>query len=401
MSDRVVERLDPAGAFLSRVDTPVSEAPDGPLSDLTFAVKDIIDVAGDVTGCGNPAIRASAAPAVSDAPIVAALRRAGARYAGKTHTAELAFSLDGRNIHYGTPRNVAAPGRIPGGSSSGSAAAVAAGLVDIALGSDTGGSVRGPASMCGLIGLRTTHGRIALDGVMPLATSLDTLGWFARDAATYERVGAVLLGEDAPGPALSRALVATDVQRWLEDPTVTAAIGSAMLRLLAPFERVHQVVLAPEGLEERYAVLRSIQAHEAWLAHRPWLEGGGWDLVGAPIRSRFEVGRAVTDMELDAAWTARAAVRTALTDLLGDDAVIALPTLPAIPPLVSAPEADLEAFRQRSLPLLCSAGLGGLPQISIPLATVDGVPLGVSLIGPAGRDRALIALATRILAGWP
>ena len=390
---------DPINAFVDYPDVPVPNAADGPLAGLTFAVKDIIDVAGERTGWGNPTRLAEATPAAANAPVVQALLDAGAAYAGKTHTVELAYSLDGRNAHYGTPRNAAAPGRVPGGSSSGSAAAVAAGLVDVALGSDTGGSVRGPASMCGLIGLRTTHGRILLEGVMPLASSLDTIGWFARDAATYARVGAVLLGRDVPGPALSRALVATDTLAWVTGAAESAAIASAMPRLLAPFTAVDHGLLAPEGLGERYEVLRLVQAWEAWRAHRAWIEAGHWDALGAPIRARFTWSSQVTDEQRAAAETARAAVRAAMTDLVRDDTVIALPTLPTIAPLVDGPEPELEAFRQRSLPLLCSAGLAGLPQISIPLATVDGCPLGLSLIGPAGRDAALIDLAAAILAG--
>lgn len=392
-------RLDPVGAFITDASIPVPTAPMGPLGGLTFGVKDIIDVAGYRTGCGNPVKLAEATPAVRHAPVVADLLRAGAVFAGKTHTVELAFSLDGRNVHYGTPVNVNAPGRVPGGSSSGSAAAVAAGLVDIALGSDTGGSVRGPASLCGILGLRTTHGRIPLDGVMPLAASLDTIGWFARDVSTYARVGAVLLGDDVPGPALRRALVATDVAPWLLGADVTRAVEAAMPGLLAPFDVIDPVVLAPEGLQARYEVLRTIQAAEAWAAHRDWLDADHWDAVGAPIGARFRVGAAVTADELDAAWSTRAAVTTQLLDLVRDDTVIALPTLPTIAPLVDGPEADLQAFRDRSLPLLCSAGLAGLPQISIPLATVDGCPLGLSLIGPRGRDRALIELARVILGG--
>jgi len=390
-------RPDAVNAFIAGADVPVPTAPMGRLAGLTFAVKDIIDVAGYRTGCGNPTRLAEATPATRHAAVVADLLRAGATFAGKTQTVELAFSLDGRNAHYGTPINSAAPGRVPGGSSSGSAAAVAAGLVDIALGSDTGGSVRGPASMCGLIGLRTTHGRIPLDGVMPLASSLDTIGWFAKDAATYARVGAVLLGEDAPGRPLARALVAGDAGPWLDGPVVAAAIESAMPRLLAPFDTIDRVVLAPEGLQARYAILRAIQAWEAWQAHGAWLTAGHWDSLGAPIRARFEASSHVTREEVDAAWSARAAVRTQLLDLLRDDTVIAIPTLPAIPPLADAPESDMEAFRVRSLPLLCSAGLAGLPQISIPLVIVEGSPIGLSLIGPPGRDRALIDLAAMIL----
>jgi amidase len=390
--------LDPVGAFIALAGVPVAVGPDGPLAGLSLGVKDIIDVAGYPTGCGNPTRRAEATPAAVHAPVVATLLAAGARFAGKTHTAELAFSLDGRNAHYGTPVNVAAPGRVPGGSSSGSAAAVAAGLVDIALGSDTGGSVRGPASMCGLVGLRTTHGRIGLDGVMPLAPSLDTIGWFARDIEAYARVGAVLLGEDAPGPALSRVLVADDAIGWLSGPAEAAAAGSAMPRLLAPFESTGRVVLAPEGLAERYVVLRAIQGWEAWQALGPWVMARQ-PVLGAPIRARLELGARITAPELTAAQAAREEVRGRMDDLVRDDTVIALPTLPTIAPLVDGPEPELEAFRQRALPLLCTAGLAGLPQVSIPLASVDGCPMGLSLIGPRGRDRALIDLAALILSG--
>jgi len=392
-------RFDPFGAFITGVDVPVPTAPDGPLRGLTFGVKDIIDVAGHRTGCGNPVMLAEATPAVRHAPVVAALLRAGAVFAGKTHTVELAFSLDGRNAHYGTPENPAAPGRVPGGSSSGSAVAVAAGLVDIALGSDTGGSVRAPASLCGILGLRTTHGRMDLSGAMALAGSLDSMGWFARDAATYARVGAVLLGDDTPGPALVRARVATDIAPWLSGPDMAAVVESAMPRLLAPFDTIDPVVLAPEGLQARYEVLRTIQAHEAWQAHRAWLEAPHhWAAVSAPIQARFQLGSSVTADALDAAWSARAAIRTQLLDLVRDDTVIALPTLPMIGPFVDRPEPEFQAFRDRSLPLLASAGLAGLPQITIPLASLDGCPVGLSLIGPAGRDRALIDLAATILA---
>ena len=204
---------DPVNAFVDYPDVPVPNAATGPLHGVTLAVKDLYDVAGYVTGCGNPETMAESPPAKANAPCVQRLLDAGAKFVGKTHTAELAFSLDGRNTRLGTPKNPAAPGRVPGGSSSGSAAAVAAGLVDVALGSDTGGSVRAPASMCGIIGLRPTHGRIDISGAMPLAPSLDTVGWFTRDIGLYERVGAVMLGEDKAGPPLARMLQAETASR--------------------------------------------------------------------------------------------------------------------------------------------------------------------------------------------
>ena len=170
----------------------------GALDGLTFAVKDNIDTLGSVTGAGNPAWRAAHRPAVRSAECVTRLLAAGATMVGKTLSDELAFSLEGRNAWDGTPVNPAVPGALPGGSSSGSASVVAAGLVDFALGTDTGGSVRVPASFCGVYGFRPTHGRVSLDGVVPLAASYDTVGWLARSGAVLARVGAVLLGEPPP-----------------------------------------------------------------------------------------------------------------------------------------------------------------------------------------------------------
>ena len=191
---------DALGAFVPAPQPHIAGAADGPLAGLRFAAKDIFDIAGYVTGCGNPDWARTHGPATAHAPTVSALLDAGAELVGKTVTDELAFSLNGQNFHYGTPTNVNAPGRIPGGSSCGSASAVAGGLVDTALGSDTGGSVRTPASYCGLFGLRPSHGRITLDGVMPLAPSFDTVGWFTRDAGLLRRVGAVLLDGEGGRP---------------------------------------------------------------------------------------------------------------------------------------------------------------------------------------------------------
>jgi amidase len=195
--------------FCSHANLRVDGAADGPLKGLTFAVKDIIDVAGQVTGCGNAKWFDTHEPAQEHAPVVQILLDAGATMAGKTITEEFAYGLIGENFHYGTPRNANAPGRIPGGSSSGSASVVAAGEVDFALGTDTGGSVRAPASFCGIYGLRPSHGRVPLAGVMPLAPSLDTCGWFARDPGIMKRVGEVLLDWHEP-PAPGQFLIATD-----------------------------------------------------------------------------------------------------------------------------------------------------------------------------------------------
>ncbi len=198
------------GAFVPHFQDTLRGAESGPLAGTKFAVKDIYDIAGHVTGCGNPDWLRTHKPAAKTAPVVEKLLAAGGTMIGKTVTDEIAYSLNGQNFHYGTPVNSNAPGRIPGGSSSGSASAVAGNAVDFALGSDTGGSVRVPASLCGIMGIRTSHGRIPLDGIMPLAPSFDTIGWFARDGALLNRIGAVLLDEDKVPTPFGELLVCED-----------------------------------------------------------------------------------------------------------------------------------------------------------------------------------------------
>jgi amidase len=386
---------DPLHAFVDVPDVPVSNAAHGPLAGLTLAVKDIFDVAGYVTGCGSPEKTAEGAPAVTHAAAVAKLLAAGARFVGKTHTAELAFSLDGRNEHYGTPVNPAATDRVPGGSSSGSAAAVAGGLVDIALGSDTGGSVRGPASFCGIIGLRPSHGRVDITGVMPLAPSLDTVGWFAREIDVFAEVGGVLLGDDDSGPALTQAVIAEDAFPFLDDDA-REVLDPLIRRVARTLSSPRSVEMAPEGLEAWRDVFRTLQGYEAWQAHGAWVEAHKPDL-NRGVAERLQAAKLVTLAEQRAADVRRQEIARRMAGIVRDDTVIVLPTMPGAAPPLHSSEETFESFRRRALPLLCAAGLAGLPQISLPLITVNSLPVGLSLIGPARRDRALISLAARVL----
>jgi amidase len=387
---------DPVDAFVDYPDVPVANAPAGPLAGLSFAVKDIFDVAGYPTGCGNPARRRESGPAKAHAPTVQRLLDAGARFVGKTHTAELAFSLDGRNAHYGTPVNRAAPGRVPGGSSSGSAAAVAARLCDFALGSDTGGSVRGPASFCGLVGLRPTFGRTDLAAVMPLAASFDTVGWFTHTVGLHERIAAVLLGADAAGPPLCRLIRVEDAFALLfgrsEADALAAGVAAATRLLGEPMT----VRLAPEGLAAWQQLYRILQGFEAWAAHGAWIMSHP-NALGPQAATRFEVSRRVTAAEAAAATEKRDRIREQVRGLVGADGVLVLPTMPGIALPVDAPEEEFENFRARAISMLCVSGLAGLPQVSLPVGTVAGCPLGLSLIGPPGRDRALLAVARQVL----
>ena len=262
---------DPLGAFVPGVEVDIAGADEGPLSGLRFAAKDIFDVAGSVTGCGNPDWARSHGPADAHSAAVQALLDAGAHLVGKTITDEFAYSLNGINHHYGAPTNSNAPGRITGGSSSGSASAVAGGAVETALGSDTGGSVRIPASYCGLYGIRPTHGRISLEGVMPLAPSLDTVGWFARDAELLRRVGEVLFSDSlASAPAVVRLLIAEDAFAQA-DEAVRQALAPWVERLEARLGRGARIALGEPGggLPNWVGHLRAFLGSEAWASKRP------------------------------------------------------------------------------------------------------------------------------------
>lgn len=386
---------DPAHAFVPYPDVPVPAAPTGPLTGLSFAVKDLYDVAGYPTGGGSPFVLAMSGIKTRNAPVVQQLLDAGARFVGKTVTDELAFSMNGNNAHFGAPINGAAPDRITGGSSSGSAAAVSSKLCDFALGSDTGGSVRAPANHCRLYGIRPTHGRISLEATLDLAPSLDTCGWFARDVQTFARVGAVLLGDDpAPLPAKVRLLRPSDVWALVEAP-VADALTEAVARAEQVFGKAADCRVALESWDAMYWNFRYIQAREAWLTDGPMIERFAPPL-GPGVAERFAWSRDVTDAQVQAARAFREKFRGLLATLLGRDGVLLMPTMPDIAPLRSEGEAGLETYRNRAIQMLCIAGLSGFPQISLPLAQREGAPLGLSLLGPAGADRSLIALAERL-----
>ena len=367
----------------------------GPLSGLTLAVKDIYAVKGQRTGGGNPQMLAEAEPAEATAPAVLALLEAGARFVGRTQTDELTFSLMGHNAHYPQPVNPAAPDRVTGGSSSGSAAAVTGGLVDIATGSDTGGSVRAPASFCGLIGLRTTHGRVSLEGAMPLAPSFDTFGWFARDAEIYEKVGRVFFGEAGAAPHRHRLVRLSTL-----DALVLPEADAEYRRMQAVAEDVigpsREAAPLSQSVDDLYWTFRKLQAHEAWATHGPFITARDRGL-GPGVKERFEFGRAVSAEDATAQSARRAAFRAEFADLLGGDGLLMLPTVPGAAPLKAAGFDDQQAYRERALRLLCLSGLSGFPQISIPLGRVGGAPFGLTLIGPPDSDMALIRLARAIL----
>ena len=381
---------DPLGAFVPHGHVRIEGAARGRLAGVPFAVKDIFDVRGVVTGRGNPDWLASHGPATANAPAVDALLDAGAELVGKTVTEELAFSVVGSNPYYGTPKNVAAPGRVPGGSSSGSAAAVGGGLVPLALGSDTGGSVRVPASYNGIYGMRPTHGRISLEGVMPLAPSFDTVGWFARDPALFATAGRVLLDDATPGGRPARVLLATDAFDRLE-PGVEGALRPAIGHIEGWLGEAEPVVVSADGLDAWYEVFRVLQGAEAWAAHGPWIEQAR-PRLGPMFEQRLRFIRTIAADQVAAAEEARRSIRERLDAMLDAAAVMILPSAAGVAPRIDASTAEHEAVRARVIGITCIASLGGLPQVSLPLARLAAGPVGLSLVAPRGKDALLLDL---------
>jgi amidase len=386
---------DNVQAFVPYPDSPVEHAQSGPLSGLCFAVKDLFDVAGYPTGGGQPLVLAMSGIKQTHAPTVQRLLDAGARFIGKTVTDELAFSMNGNNAHFGAPVNGAAPDRIAGGSSSGSASAVSNRLCDFALGSDTGGSVRAPASHCGLFGIRPTHGRISLSRVLDLSPSLDTCGYFSRDALTFARVSEVLLGSDtAPLPKQIRLLKPADVWALL-DAEVISALASPLARVESVLGRAHATHVFLDDVEKTYWSFRFIQGREAWMVDGPLIERFKPPL-GPGVAERFQWSKGVTDAQFEEAVAFRIQFTAHLAKLLGNDGVLVMPTMPDIAPLCSDGGAALESYRNRSIQMLCISGLSGFPHLSMPLGNRLGAPLGISLLGPAGSDLSLVQLAQRV-----
>jgi len=388
--------FDPFNAIIAKPEKSPVHTTDGPLKGERLAVKDIYDVAGMATGCGNPQIEAESPRAERSAPVVEKLLAAGAEFVGKAQTDELAFSLMGQNSHFPYPINPAAPDRVTGGSSSGSAAAVAGKLADIALGSDTGGSIRAPASFCGLVGLRTTHGRIPLEGIMPLAPSLDTIGWFARDIDLYDRVGSILLGNDAREFRLTQLLYMPVLEQLLLGQQETDAYRT-MFAQVRPHSSGLKAASQPTlSIDELYLVFRHIQGAEAWATHGGWISSGDRKL-GPGVADRFAFGAEIAADLVASQRMRRAQFTQELEQIVGNDAVLALPTVPGAAPLAKEPFETLQAYREQALRLLCLSVLSGLPQITLPLGQVQGAPFGISFIGPRGSDRALIGLAKNII----
>jgi amidase len=378
---------DPFGALLPELAEPVVGAVDGPLAGTTFVAKDLFDVAGTVTGAGQAQWAATHPPATANAPAVQRLLDAGSVLVGKAKTSEMAFSLSGANVHTGMPVNPAAPDRDPGGSSSGSAAAVAGGLCDLGLGTDTLGSVRVPASYCGIFGWRPTHGLVPDGGVHPLARSFDTVGLFARDPELLARAAEVLSGPlEAARPV--RLLLAADAFELAGSAAGPLRDAAEELDLDGSAD-----LFPPDhSTKELFWAFRDVQGPEFAQVHGAWVEATT-PTFGPVTAERVAYSLAVTPEQQSAAVAVRAEARRHLDAVLGPGDALVLPASPPPPRREPTPE-EREVPRHEGT-LAVMGSLTGAPSVVFPAVRTPEGPVGLCLLGRPGSDGELLSWLAR------
>ncbi len=387
---------DSFGAFCTANPVTLPATGTGPLNGFSFAAKDVMDIAGTTTGFGQPTWLASHAPAAVSATAVSRMLDNGAQLIGRTISDELSYSLSGENVHYGTPANPRDASRVAGGSSSGSVVAVAAGLADFALGTDCAGSVRLPASYCGIPGMRPSHGAVSAQGVIPFAPSFDTVGWFAKDASLLQKVGHALLDIETTPTTPNRLLIAKDCFD-LVDEDIRHALAEPLKTVANHLGECDEVIVTEQGLSSFMECFRIIQGAEIWQSLGDWITQHNPQL-GPGIDDRIAAAKAVTREQADAARINHQIIRQHLDQLIRPGDVLCLPTSPRVAPLKNTATDTLEVtYRYQAISLLSIAGLGGLPEVSLPLGTCNGLPVGLSLVGHRGSDHRLLDLAGSIM----
>ncbi len=352
--------------------------PDG----VRLAVKDCIDVAGAVTTAGSPVIAESAEPATADAPCLEVARAAGARIVGKANLHELCFGATGINPHYGTPRNPLDPRRIPGGSSSGSAVAVADGEADVGFGTDTAGSIRNPAACCGIVGLKTTFGLVPVEGVRPLAPSLDTVGVLARTVADLA-VGATLLDPRLTDGDVTPSLTAGRFRLPDTDPTIEAAIDSALIDA-----GIDAVDVELPGWNDAHAAALAVLFGEALIVNDD-LWRHHHDRLGPDLVERFTFAQAISPAELGDARARREPWRLELAEVLGSVGVLVLPTMASYPVRATVGAAAPN-------PACPAINLAGHPALALPVPSGGLLPASMQLVAPDHHEGRLLATAAAI-----
>ncbi len=375
--------------------TTVDPLKSGILDQNIFTVKDVLSIKGIVNTAGNPDWEKTHLPAERTAKSIETLLENGAKLFGRTHTDELMYSLNGENYHYGTPINPKASTRIPGGSSSGSAVAVSAGVVDFALGTDTGGSVRIPSSYCGVYGLRPTHNSIDMEEIIPLAESFDTLGIMTSSIDKLIDVTKVLTRQQSTNKSpFKHVIFPTEVWEMIDEEIKDSLHSSSQLLInhLSTTDRK----ITTDGLEKWMDTFRTIQGYEIWRNHGKWITEVN-PRFGPGIMERFLWTQTIEKQKFNQAKRVRDKIKENMIQMLSTDTIIALPTSPAIAPLLNTSGEALQNHRKKLLMMTSIAGLSGLPQVSLPLHQHKGAPIGYSLIAGPNQDVKLLEFVKKIL----
>lgn len=366
----------------------------GRLNGRIFAAKDVFEINNYRSSAGNPDWLRTHPPAKRNAPVLDFLLEQGAFLKGTTHTDELMYSLNGENFHYGTPINPHGFDRIPGGSSSGSAVAVAAGLVDFALGTDTGGSIRIPSSYCGVFGIRPTHGLVNIDGVIPLAKSFDTVGWMTRDPKLLLEVGQVLISQEAlSGDNFTSLYFEKEAWSFVEDDAKECLLKTtSVLQEMNVWSQYINV--SDEGLSKWAEVFRTIQGIEIWDQHGDWIKTVN-PTFGPGIAERFKWASTLAKDEYVPCQLAREKIKDSLSTLLNENGLLVIPSAPGEAPFRNLSVEKMEQYRTKTMQLTCISGLAGFPQVTIPVVKENGIPIGLSFIANQNQDLKLLKWVNR------
>ena len=358
----------------------------GLLNGLKFLVKDMCDIKGLKTSCGNPDFFNNCNPANDYAQFLKKILNEGAGLNGITVCDEFFYSLIGENKHYGTPVNLNAHGCVPGGSSSGSAAALTADLYDFSIGSDTGGSVRIPASFCGLIGMRPTHNRINTKGVYPMAPSFDTVGWFANSVRIFQKVGEVLLDEMDKSDVNFRQFIIAEDLLELCDAAVQENFNNYTKNNLPGIDKNRLSNISKDIIADNFRIL---QGNEVKINIIPWIEKNN-PKISPEIKSRIDMASKITDIEVSKALTFRENLIDEIKKSLPEGTIAVFPTAPFSAPKSGQDDESLGFYRKRLMQLTSIAGMTSRPQISIPKLKDKTGPVGISLLGWQYSDEILL-----------
>ena len=364
----------------------------GPLSDLTFVVKDMCEIKGFKSSCGNPDFYEKCLPADDFAPFLKDILNKGATLKGITICDEFFYSLIGENGHYGTPANLNAPGCVPGGSSSGSAAALTTNLYDFSIGSDTGGSVRVPASFCGLLGIRPTHNRINTKGVYPMAPTFDTIGWFAKDINTFKKIGFNILNQqDKSKSSFKDFVIAEDILE-LANSDIINLFNNYINNSFPEIKKIRLSKHNKDVIADNFRILQGGEIVENVI---PWILKNK-PKISPEINNRIEMAIKITKDEINQAVKFRENLKKEIELTLPEGLIALFPTTPFSSPKCGQSDEQLSSYRKKLMEFTSIAGMTSRPQISIPKFKDNTGPIGISLLGWRYSDEVLLENITNL-----